>query len=44
MYEFRLYNESNRLVQSGISFDTKAKCLSNIESVVRFIDSPIENK
>lgn len=44
MYEFRLYNESNRLVQSGIAFDTKAKCISNIESVVRFIDSPIENK
>ncbi len=44
MYEFRLYNESNRLVQSGIAFDSKAKCISNIESVVRFIDSPIENK
>ena len=44
MYEFRLYNEANKLVQSGIAFDTKTKCISNIESVVRFIDSPIVNK
>ena len=30
MYEFRLYNEANKLVQSGIAFDTKTKCISNI--------------
>ena len=40
-YQFRLYSASNRLVQSGISYSTKAKCLSNIESICRFIDSDI---
>lgn len=41
-YEFRLYNSSNKLVQSGTSFTTKTKCLANIESVIRFIDSDVE--
>ena len=44
MYEFRLYNAANKLVQSGIAFDSKTKCLSNIESVIRFIDSELESK
>jgi uncharacterized protein YegP (UPF0339 family) len=44
MYEFRLYNTANKLVQSGIAFDSKSKCLSNIESVIRFIDSELESK
>ena len=35
MYQFRLYNKSNRLVQSGIAYDTKAKCINNIESICK---------
>ncbi len=35
MYQFRLYNKANRLVQSGIAYDTKAKCVSNIESICK---------
>ncbi|MCR5787451.1 MAG: YegP family protein [Acholeplasmatales bacterium] len=41
-YEFRLYNANNKLVQSGTAFTTKTKCLANIESVIRFIDSDID--
>jgi len=40
-YQFRLYSSANKLVQSGISYSTKAKCLSNIESICRFIDSDL---
>ncbi len=43
-YQFRLYSSANKLVQSGISYSTKAKCLSNIESICRFIDSDIIEK
>lgn len=43
-YQFRLYSQANKLVQSGISYSTKAKCISNIESICRFIDSDIIEK
>ena len=43
-YQFRLYSSANKLVQSGISYSSKAKCLSNIESICRFIDSDIIEK
>lgn len=35
-YQFKLYNESNRLVLVGENFSTKEACLNNVQSCYRF--------
>lgn len=43
-YYFKLKNAGNRFLCAGETYPTKASCLSSIESVKRFADSPISDE